>query len=259
VAVGDLAVAAGEPGLPELTAVWWRRRVDETRLRRTDRLWTLVAIAHTIPFLAAAAALSILKPVTIPVGIVLVVHAWAIPELYAARGAGVLEAGRRLPSGARDRAAEAVAAGLLGDLLGHQARELHARTRLVMESGRLGVWLLGEAGAVLVRPGGRRVHCYCVKVADPGLPPSDRAAHLLLALREDECGFATVANLAFAGARWRLRRRVPPKVREALAAAGLAASAARGDTAAPPGRYRRAARRYRRPGLLGNPSDYRRG
>ena len=48
--------------------------------------------------------------------------------------------------------------------------------------------------AVLVRPSGRRVHCYCVKVPAPELPTGDRVAHLLLALRTDETGFATVAT-----------------------------------------------------------------
>jgi hypothetical protein len=213
VAEPALAVEAG--ALPELSTVWWRPRVGEPSLRRTGRVWTLVALAHSVPFVAAAIALSLLKPVTIPIGVILLVHAWAIPELYAARGANVLRASRRRNSGR----AEQVAVGLLGDLVGHGARELHARAGLVMERGRLGVWLLGEAGALLVRPGGRRVHCYCVRATDGELPPSDRTAHLLLALREDEAGFATVANLAFAGAVWRLRRRVPAKVREALGAA----------------------------------------
>jgi hypothetical protein len=53
-------------------------------------------------------------------------------------------------------------------------------------------------------------------VPEPGLPSADRVAHLLLALREDEEGFATVANLAFSGAPWRLRRRLHPKARPAL-------------------------------------------
>lgn len=153
-----------------------------------------------------------LKPVTIPVGLVLLVHAWVIPELYAARGAAVVRAGR-----GEGKGAERVALGLLGDLVDHRARGLHARTGLVPERGRLGGWLVGEAGALLVRPGGRRVHCYCVKVSEPGLPAGDRIAHLLLALREDESGFATVANLAFAGAPWRVRRRLPAPAREALA------------------------------------------
>ena len=58
--------------------------------------------------------------------------------------------------------------------------------------------------------------------ARPALPSSDRIAHLLLALREDEEGFATVANHAFAGARWRVRRRLPRVQRPALAAAAPA-------------------------------------
>jgi hypothetical protein len=118
-----------------------------------------------------------------------------------------------------EAAAERTALGLLGDLLDHRARDLHARTGLVLERAALGVWLVGEAGALLVRPGGRRVHCYCVKVSEPGLPAGDRISHLLLALREDECGFATVANLAFAGAPWRLRRRLAAPGRDALTAA----------------------------------------
>ena len=117
--------------------------------------------------------------------------------------------------------------GLLGDLLGHRARELGERTGLVIERSRLGVWLVGQAGALLVRPGGRRVHCYCVRVSDPELPPSDRTAHLLLALREDEAGFATVSNLVFAGATWRLRRRSQANVREALVQAVAEARAMR--------------------------------
>ena len=57
---------------------------------------------------------------------------------------------------------------------------------------------------------------------DADLPSADRIAHLLLALRADETGFATVANHAFAGARWRVRRRLPREMRPALAAAARA-------------------------------------
>ena len=96
----------------------------------------------------------------------------------------------------------------------------------MLERGTLGVWLVGESGAVLVRPGGRRVHCWCVHVDDKTLPSADRIAHLLLALRTDEHGFATVANLAFSGARRRLRRRLHPAMRPALDAAGEAAAPA---------------------------------
>jgi hypothetical protein len=114
--------------------------------------------------------------------------------------------------------AERLSVGLLGDLVGHEARDLHARTGLVLERGAFGVWLVGEAGALLVR--GRRVHCWCVRATGSDLPSSDRIAHLLLALRADELGFATVANHAFAGASWRVRRRLPKRVRPALDAAG---------------------------------------
>jgi len=207
------SAASVQPGsaLPELAAVYWRRRVDQRSLRRTGRLWTLTTVAHTAPFIAAAGLLAALKPVTMPVALVLLAHAWAIPELYAARGAGVLRP--RAPAG---NGAEEIAAGLLGDLVDHRSRELHARSRVVLERGTLGTWLIGEAGALLVRPGGRRVYCYCVKATGPGLPSSDRIAHLLLALRADECGFATVANVAFSGACWRLRRRLGVPARIAL-------------------------------------------
>ena len=188
--------------------------MDDRSLRRAGRLWTLSTAAHAVPFLAAAAVLGLADPILIPFALLCLAHAWAIPDLYAARGARVAKRGQG------DRAgAERVALGLLGDLVDHRARELHARSGLMLERGRLGVWLVGEAGALLVRPRGRRVHCYCVKATDPQLPPSDRLAHLLLALRTDEVGFATVANLAFSGACWRLRRRLAAPARAALDAA----------------------------------------
>jgi len=59
-----------------------------------------------------------------------------------------------------------------------------------------------------------------VRIARPDeLPAGDRVAHLLLALREDEEGFATVANLQFSGATWRVRRRMEARSRPALDAA----------------------------------------
>jgi hypothetical protein len=116
-----------------------------------------------------------------------------------------------------------VAQGLLGDLLGHEERELQRETGLALQRGSLGVWLVGQGGALLATPGGRRVHCFCVAATDADLPPSDRVAHLLLALREDEEGFATVANHAFAGAPWRVKRRLPAAMRPGLDAARRAA------------------------------------
>jgi hypothetical protein len=206
--------------LPELAAVWWRPRASERSLRRSGELWTAITAAHTLPFVAAAAVLVALKPLLAPVAAIALVHAWAIPELYAARGAKVL---RRKPQAAGDHAAEQTARGLLCDLLDHRPRDLLQSTGLVLERGKLGVWLVGQVGAVLVRPGGRRVHCYCVKTTDRDLPGSDSMAHLLLALRADEPGFATLANLAFCGARWRLARRLPSAGRDGLCEAVVAA------------------------------------
>jgi hypothetical protein len=202
-------VSADARVLPELASVYWRPRATSERLRRLGRLWTLTTLAHVVPFVAVAVAMVAIEPLALPVSLAALAHAWIIPELYARRGANVTRS--RAPGA---DGPERLALGLLGDLVGHDARELHARTGLVPERGRLGTWLVGEAGALLVRRG--RVFCWCVKATDPELPSGDRVAHLLLALRTDEEGFATVANLAFSGARWRLRRRLPPRQRAAL-------------------------------------------
>jgi hypothetical protein len=145
-------------------------------------------------------------------------------HLQAGRGArAVVPIGSARSAARRPAAAagpESVALGLLGDLVGHEERDLLARTGLALQRGRLGVWLVGEQGALMVRPGGRRVDCWCVRVAEPGeLPAGDRVAHLLLALREDEQGFATVANFNFSGAYARVRMRLERRSRPALEAA----------------------------------------
>lgn len=207
-----------EAALPELAAVPWRRRETERSLRVRARLWTLTMYAHVVPFCLVAVVLFLIEPLSAPVGAIALAQAWIIPGLYAVRGANTVR-----PKGPRNEHAEPVAQGLLGDLLGHDARELQRTTGLAMERGGLGVWLVGERGALLVVPGGRIVHCFCVAASGDELPPSDRIAHLLLALRTDEQGFATVANHAFAGSPWRVRRRLPREARPALTAARRAA------------------------------------
>jgi hypothetical protein len=198
--------------LPELASVYWRPRMTAERLRRRERLWTLTTLAHIVPFVVVAIVMVLLSPLALPVSLAALAHAWLIPELYARRGATVTRELPRAPEGP-----ERVSLGLLGDLVDHDARDLHACTGLVPEPAQLGTWLVGEAGALLVA--GRRVSCWCVRATDPEgarLPSGDRVAHLLLALRSDEEGFATVANLAFSGARWRVRRRLPKRQRAAL-------------------------------------------
>jgi hypothetical protein len=204
--------------LPELASVPWRQRTDARWLRRWGRIWHAWTLLYSVPFVAAGVAMIWLEPLAAPVALAALAHAWIIPELYAFRGASVVR-----PKRPRPAPGEIVAQGLLADLLGHDERELQRRTGLSLERGDLGVWLVGEGGALLVTPGGRRVHCFCVHATDPELPPSDRIAHLLLALRVDEEGFATVANHAFAGAPWRVARRLPRAMRPALDAARRAA------------------------------------
>jgi hypothetical protein len=207
--------------LAEAAALSWREGASERTLRRDGRRWTAWTACVLFVFVTPGAVLLAIEPLTFPAALLCFAHAYAIPRIQAARGARSPVAIGSERSAARldgvDPEAERVALGLLGDLVGHEARELVARTGLAMERGRLGVWLLGEQGAILVRPGGRRVFSWCVRIAQPEeLPAGDRVAHLVLALREDEEGFATVANLQFSGARWRVRRRMDERSRLAL-------------------------------------------
>jgi hypothetical protein len=216
------SASVGHPldgGLPELAGVAWRQPLDERSLRRRELLSAGYTIVYCTPLVAAGLVLLALEPLLLPVALIAWLHAWVIPELFAYRGTRVVfPLERREPAGP-----ERVAQGFLADLLDHRERELQRQTGLALQHGRLGVWLVGEAGALLVRPGGRRVHCFCVSVVDRALPRSDRIAHLLLALRSDEVGFATLANHAFAGARWRVRRRLLRVPRPALDAAAAEA------------------------------------
>ncbi|MGE5857206.1 MAG: hypothetical protein ACM31K_01830 [Solirubrobacterales bacterium] len=201
--------------LAEATAMPWRRRASERSLGREGRIWTLWSIGIAVTFGVPAALLVWLEPLAFPVSAIFLGHGLAVLHLQARRGARGVKS-----IGAAGGAAERRALGLLGDLLGHDERELLGETGLALQRGRIGAWLVGEEGAILVRPGGRRVHCFCVRVGRGGdLPPGDRAAHLLLALREDEQGFATVANRNFSGATWRVRIQLPRRSRPALARA----------------------------------------
>ena len=201
--------------LAEAAAMPWRRRASERSLAREGRIWTLWSVGVIVTFGLPAALLVWIQPLAFPVSAIFLGHGVAVLHLQARRGARGVK-----PIGSIETAPERRALGLLGDLVGHDARELLSRSGLAFQRGRLGTWLVGQEGAILVRPGGHRVHCFCVRVGDAGdLPAGDRVAHLLLALREDEEGFATVSNRNFSGAAWRLRLELPRSVRPALSAA----------------------------------------
>jgi hypothetical protein len=207
-----LEAGATTPVLAEAAAMPWRRRATERSLAKEGRVWTLWSIGVVVTFGLPAALLIWIQPLAFPVSAIFLGHGLAVLHIQARRGARGVK-----PIGSADGRAEQRALGLLGDLVGHDARELIAQTGLALECGRLGTWLVGQEGAILVRPGGHRVHCFCVRVGEADdLPPGDRVAHLLLALREDEEGFATVANRNFSGAAWRLRMQLPQRTRPAL-------------------------------------------
>ena len=226
--VGSPAGAAAPPGLAEAERLHWRRPASLRSLRRDERRWTVWTLGVVVTFSVPSLVLVYLAPLMLPIALIWSAHGWAICRMQARRGArsvvaiGSERSATRRPSG--DGRAERAALGLLGDLLDHDERELLERTGLALQRGRWGAWLVGEQGALLVRPGGRRIDAFCVRVAEAGdLPAGDRVAHLLLALREDEGGFVTVANLGFSGAVRRCRRRMPVGVRPALDSARAAA------------------------------------
>ncbi len=223
----DPALASDEPTevapgrLEEAERLFWRPDATAATIRRDERLWTAWTAWIVFVFVAPGVALLAIEPLTFPAAAICFAHAWAIPWLQARRGARqVVPIGSERSAAKRGEVAgtaERVALGLLGDLVGHRERELLSETGLVLQRGQLGAWLVGEQGAFLLRPGGRRIDCWCVRVADvTELPVADRVAHLLLALREDELGFVKVANLGFSGARWRVRGCLEERARPAL-------------------------------------------
>lgn len=208
-------------GLTEAARLVWREDASERTLRRDGRLWTAWTVWIAAVFCLPGLLLIAIEPLTFPAATICFAHAWAIPWIQARRGARQVVPLDSERSAARsagaDGDAESMALGLLGDLVGHSERVLLAATGLARQRGQLGTWLVGEQGAFCVRSGGRRVDCWCVRVSETDkLPAADRVAHLLLALREDEFGFAKVANLGFSGALWRVRSHLEARSRPAL-------------------------------------------
>ena len=173
------------------------------------RLWTLTTVAHVVPFVGAGALLMLARAARAAgrarVPRARLGHPRALRPARRERRAPARRRARRAGRAARRSACSATSSATT-------RASCTPRRASCVEPGRLGTWLVGEAGALLRAPGGARTAGACgstSRVADASeLPSGDRIAHLLLALRTDEQGFATVANLAFSGARWRVRRRL---------------------------------------------------
>ena len=192
---------------PETAAVHWRPR------RWTRRGCALYARSWTVddgrPGRADAARppslLLSLDPLTVAVGVILLAHAWAIPELYANRGAKVVKPRPRAarPAGARPRSACSATSS---------ATRRASCTRApgwCSSAGALGVWLVGEAGALLVRGAAACTAgaCACrtrAAVRRPHRAPAARAARGRAGLRDR-------GQPRLRGARWRVRRRLPKR------------------------------------------------
>src|SRR5215211_3756541 len=138
------AINAGTVGgrLAEAAALHWREGTTERTLRRDGRRWSAWTAWVLIVFITPGVVLLAIEPLTFPAALLCFAHAYAVPRIQATRGArspvaiGSDRSASRL-AGADPRA-ERVALGLLGDLLGDEARELVATTGLAMERGRLG-------------------------------------------------------------------------------------------------------------------------
>ena len=133
----DATLAAESALLPERADVWWRPLLDERELDAYARAWTATMALHVVVFLLPGLVLLALEPWTFPIALMCAGWAWVVPDLYASRGAKVV---RPKPTRAGAEA-EQRSLGMLGDLLGHEARALHAATGLVLERGTFGVWL----------------------------------------------------------------------------------------------------------------------
>src|SRR5690242_11800131 len=128
-----------EAVLAEAAAMPWRRRASERTLGREGRIWTLWSWGIAVTFGAPAVLLVWIQPLAFPVSATFLAHGIAVLHLQARRGARGVK-----PLGAADGPAERRALGLLGDLVGHDSRELLDKTGLALERGELGAWLVGD-------------------------------------------------------------------------------------------------------------------
>ena len=245
----------GADGLDEAARLHWREDASEATLRRDGRRWTAWTAWIVTVFCVPGVLLLAIEPLTFPAAAICFAHAWAIPRIQARRGARqVVPIGSERSAARRAHAAggpERVALGLLGDLVGHDQRDLLAATGLALERGGLGVWLIGEQGAILVRPGGRRVDCWCVRVAENNRRLNKRCLNRGAARLRLAGGVARLRSRGAAGG----RPRRPPAARPARGRAGVCEGGeprllggALAGAAAPAGGFAAGARRGARRG-----------
>ena len=156
---------AAEP-LPELAAVHWRPRVDAARLRPQGAAVDARPPSPTSCRSSRRASCCFLvQPLALPVSLAVLRPRLGHPR--ALRPARRQRRARASPA-ARRREAEALSVGLLGDLVGHEARALHAQTG---SSSSAGAWARGSSGPPARCSCGlgraARACCYCVGVNDP--------------------------------------------------------------------------------------------
>src|SRR3954463_13403190 len=97
----------------------WRRRASQRSLAREGRIWTLWSVGIVVTFGLPAALLVWIEPLAFPVSAIFLGHGIAVLHLQARLGAHGVK-----PIGAAGAPAELTALGLLGDLVGHDSREL---------------------------------------------------------------------------------------------------------------------------------------
>ena len=106
-----------EAVLAEAAAMPWRRRASDRSLGREGRIWTLWSFGVLLTFGLPAALLVWIEPLAAPVSAIFLGHGVAVLHLQARRGARAVK-----PLGGAGTEAERAGLGLLGDLLGHDAR-----------------------------------------------------------------------------------------------------------------------------------------
>ena len=195
---------------------------DARWLRRWGRIWHAWTLLYTVPFIAAGVGLIVLEPLAAPVALAALRARLDHPRAVRLPGGE-----RGAAEGPAQRGGRAGGAGPARRPARPRRARASARDRPragARRAGRLAAW--ARPARCSCRPAAGASTASAWRATERELPPSDRIAHLLLALRVDEEGFATVANHAFAGAPWRVGGGCPRRMRPALDAARLAARVA---------------------------------